>query len=549
MEARRRGASEGHRRRARLAQRLRGRARRGRRAQRVRGRGAGRGVPLRGAARHGRLQPRARGRCTPCSARVPATSSCTCSTPPIRPPCAAVEAAVDLETHAVRGRQQVRRHHRDGVLPRLLLRAPVRARRRARRPPLRGDHRRGHVARAGGPRPGLPRHLREPGDIGGRYSALSFFGMVPAALMGVDLDALPGRRARRGRGLRAGRAAARRTRPCASAPPSASWRGAAATSSRSCSSGALAPLGAWVEQLVAESTGKEGTRHPAGGPRAARRARALRRRPRVQRGPAGRPARRRPRRSAWRRSARPATPCSSTSSTTRYDLGGEFLRWEIAVAAAGHVLGIDPFDQPNVQESKDITKGLLAEYEATGELPAEAPGDDGRRLAFPVGDDGLPAALRAFLAQAAAGDYVALQAYVAPDDGRLGPAAGGPPAAARRPHRGHDARLRPALPALHRAAPQGRSRPGFVPAAPGARPRRCRYPGPAVQLRRAQARPGARRPGGALRAHGRRALRVCLGDDVPAGLTRLAGLVAALRLEPPTYPPDRHGRPGRTRRS
>ena len=50
------------------------------------------------------------------------------------------------------------------------------------------------------------------------------------------------------------------------------------------------------------------------------------------------------------------------------DLGGEFLRWEIAVAAAGHVLGIDAFDQPNVQESKDITKGLLAAYAKTGEL-------------------------------------------------------------------------------------------------------------------------------------------------------------------------------------
>ena len=96
-----------------------------------------------------------------------------------------------------------------------------------------------------------------------------------------------------------------------------------------------------------------------------------------------------------------------------YGLGGEFLRWEIAVATAGHVLGIDPFDQPNVQESKDNTKRLLAGFIAGGELLEETPEGDGR-LAYRVHDDDLPAALSAFLAQARSGDYVAIQAYVAP---------------------------------------------------------------------------------------------------------------------------------------
>ena len=57
-----------------------------------------------------------------------------------------------------------------------------------------------------------------------------------------------------------------------------------------------------------------------------------------------------------------------------WDVGGEFLRWEIATAAAGLVLGIDPFDQPNVQESKDLTKRLLAAFVERGKLPQIAPG-------------------------------------------------------------------------------------------------------------------------------------------------------------------------------
>ncbi len=95
--------------------------------------------------------------------------------------------------------------------------------------------------------------------------------------------------------------------------------------------------------------------------------------------------------------------CRSCTLDTRgaYDLGGQFLLWEIATAVAGAVLGIDPFDEPNVQESKDNTRRVLAEYEkARRRLPAEAPARR-RRVAFAVGDDGLRPALRDLLAPGA----------------------------------------------------------------------------------------------------------------------------------------------------
>ena len=174
-----------------------------------------------------------------------------------------------------------------------------------------------------------------------------------------------------------------------------------------------------------------------------------------------------------------------------YGLGGEFLRWEIAVATAGRVLGIDPFDQPNVQESKDNTKRLLAGYIASGELLEDLPEGDGR-LAYPVRDDELPAALAAFFAQAQPGDYVALQAYVAPGEAVWNDLEALRLYAARRPAPGDHAGLRPALPALDRPAAQGRAEQGPVPPAGGTRPGGRGHPRPALQLQRAQAGAGAR---------------------------------------------------------
>ena len=180
-----------------------------------------------------------------------------------------------------------------------------------------------------------------------------------------------------------------------------------------------------------------------------------------------------------------------------------------------------------MQESKDITKALLAEYAETGELPAEPPAADGRRVVYPVGDEGLPAALRDFVAQAAAGDYVALQAYVAP-----GQAVWEQMQALRLHLRdglrvattlGYGPRYLHSTGQLHKGGPNT----GLFLQLLGHDPDDVAIPGQPYSfgvLKRAQARGDL----SALRAHGCRAMRVCLGDDAPAGLARLAELVAAI---------------------
>ncbi len=364
-----------------------------------------------------------------------------------------------------------------------------------------------------------------PGDIGGRYSALSFFGIVPAALIGVDLERLldgvcamavacgPDVPAEQNPALRLGAAMGelalrgRDKLTLVFEPP-------------------LASLGAWVEQLVAESTGKEGTGilpvdleelGPAGAYGDDRVFAAVRLAGAADAGVAG----------ALEALRDAGHPVLEHEIADVRDLGGEFLRWEIAVAAAGHVLGIDAFDQPNVQESKDITKGLLGEYAATGELPAEPPADDGRRVVYPVGDEDLPAALREFLAQAAAGDYVALQAYVAP-----GQAVWDQLQAIRLQLRdglrvattlGYGPRYLHSTGQLHKGGPNT----GLFLQLLGHDPDDVEIPGQPYSfgtLKRAQARGDLT----ALRTHGCRAIRVCLGDDVPAGLARLAEIIAAV---------------------
>jgi transaldolase/glucose-6-phosphate isomerase len=180
--------------------------------------------------------------------------------------------------------------------------------------------------------------------IGGRYSALSVFGLLPAALMGVDVVRLLDRaeemreacRLEDGNpGLELG------------------FRLAETQFLR-----AGGDFGLWVEQLVAESTGKEGKGIVP-----------------VREG--GEPL-----------DVRLPDP---------YELGQEFFRWEFATAVAGSILGINPFDQPDVQAAKDRTNALLSE---TRPVPGTGPG--------PEGDVG------ALLAQAGPGQYVAIQAFIDP---------------------------------------------------------------------------------------------------------------------------------------
>ena len=206
--------------------------------------------------------------------------------------------------------------------------------------------------------------------IGGRYSALSNFGMVPAAVMGLDVET-PARRGRaHGAGLRS-RACRRRRTPglvlgtilgrlaaARASTSSPSWPRPASTTS-----------GAWLEQLIAESTGKEGKgiipvdRERLGPPTVYGDDRLfcyLR----LEAAPdAAQDA-------AVAALEAAGQPVVRIAVATHYDLGEEFVRWEIATAIAGSILGINPFNQPDVEASKLATRALTSEYEKTGALPA-----------------------------------------------------------------------------------------------------------------------------------------------------------------------------------
>ncbi|HNB53642.1 MAG TPA: hypothetical protein PK530_16960, partial [Anaerolineales bacterium] len=95
-------------------------------------------------------------------------------------------------------------------------------------------------------------------------------------------------------------------------------------------------------------------------------------------------------------------PTLAYTLADRYDLGAQYFLWEFATAVAGHLMDIQPFDQPNVESAKILARKMMAEYKATGQLPAA-------ETAPLTGD-----ALRAFLSQARAGDYLSVQAYVHP---------------------------------------------------------------------------------------------------------------------------------------
>jgi transaldolase / glucose-6-phosphate isomerase len=237
-----------------------------------------------------------------------------------------------------------------------------------------------------------------PPDIGGRYSALSYFGMVPGALMGVNVLEMLQR-------------AVEMEHSCADSVPVESnpgvWLGAVmgrlATQGRNkvtliCSP-RVATFGYWVEQLIAESTGKEGKGivpiegEPVGKPAVYGDDRVF-----VYIRMAADPPNR-----AVQALERAGQPVVTLTMRDKLDLGGEFLRWEVAVAIAGSVLGIDAFDQPNVQESKDNTKKVLAAFKQRGKLPpAES-------VAAAKAKPGIASLLK----KARKGAYFAIMAYTA----------------------------------------------------------------------------------------------------------------------------------------
>ena len=253
-----------------------------------------------------------------------------------------------------------------------------------------------------------------PPDIGGRYSALSYFGLVPAALIGLDV----GRLLEHARHVASvcGSAVKAHENP---AVKLGAALGEAALAGRDkmtvVTSPALAAFGTWLEQLVAESTGKEGVGivpidgEAVGAPELYGDDRIF-----VYLRLSGEhDARHREELHALSGAGHPVI---SLALSDIWDLGGEFLRWEIATAATGAVLGIDPFDQPNVQESKDLTRRLLTAFVADGRLPEAPPTVDGAPFSVFIGDEAAQGALRRLFGNLAAGDYFALQAYLPPSE-------------------------------------------------------------------------------------------------------------------------------------
>jgi transaldolase/glucose-6-phosphate isomerase len=369
-----------------------------------------------------------------------------------------------------------------------------------------------------------------PADIGGRYSALSYFGMVPAALMGLDIKKLLDR-------------AERIVHSCASVVPAADNPGArlGAIMGECAKAGRdkltivaaekISSLGLWVEQLLAESSGKEGkgiipvAGEALGSPSVYGDDRLF-----VSISVGKLDSETEVKLKALEAAGHPVV---YRTLTDLYDLGEEFFLWEIATAFAGWRLGINPFDQPNVQESKDATKELLEKFAAEGKLNEQpvlvtdgtltVHADETTIAALP--SSSVLEALRGHLARAGAGDYIALLNYIeeTPENESL--------IQQMRTHlrdttrcattTGYGPRFLHSTGQLHKGGPATGV---FIQVTA---PDRTDLPIPNQPytfsiLKQAQALGDFR----SLSSRGRRAIRVDLGADTTAGLRRLADLIA-----------------------
>jgi transaldolase/glucose-6-phosphate isomerase len=268
-----------------------------------------------------------------------------------------------------------------------------------------------------------------PPDIGGRYSALSYVGLVPASLIGIDLDAL----------LASAQAMLGACRePDAARNPGISLGLAIGTLAKGgrdkltfLTDDEISSFGAWAEQLIAESTGKHGVgivpvdAEPLGAVDAYGTDRTFVRLSMADADGSARDA-------LTDALAAAGHPVIRIEITDPIDLGAEFVRWEVAVAVAGAVLGIDPFDQPNVEEAKQLTRKLLEgvgqglDRRSTDAADAIAPiargdgltlyGDAALRLTAGGGDVG--GELTRHLARRRPNAYLCLQAFIAPTAAR-----------------------------------------------------------------------------------------------------------------------------------
>jgi transaldolase/glucose-6-phosphate isomerase len=267
--------------------------------------------------------------------------------------------------------------------------------------------------------------------IGGRYSVLSDFGMAPGAAMGLDVDKFLS-------------STAEMVRACSPTVPATEnpgfqlgvILGTAGVMGRDkvtiIASPKLYDFGAWAEQLIAESTGKIGKGlipvdlEPLGDPSVYGTDRVF-----VHlhvKGEGGEDSSEDARLDALAKAGHPVIKIGLSSTAT---LGQEFFRWEIAIAVAGSIIGINPFDQPDVEASKIKTKELTTAYESSGSLPAETPffevdgiklfTDDknAEALKKTTTEQSLNGFVKALVKSARPNDYFALLAYIERSDAHI----------------------------------------------------------------------------------------------------------------------------------
>ncbi|MBI1994787.1 MAG: phosphoheptose isomerase, partial [Deltaproteobacteria bacterium] len=253
---------------------------------------------------------------------------------------------------------------------------------------------------------GFRRVFHAPPDVGGRYSALTVFGLVPAALIGVDVQRVLDSAWRMVEA--SAFCVSESDNPCAIL---GATLGELALAGRDkvtfIASSSIQALPIWIEQLIAESTGKDGkgivpvVGEPIGSPDVYGEDRLF-----VYLEMAGEDDSDLRRRVEALEEA--GSPVVHTRLFEKADIGQEFFRWEVAVAAAGAAIGIHPFNQPDVELAKELARKAM-----------EASGKEGKAVQSPdlvsaAKRDELKGAIQAWLALAKSGDYIALQAFLQP---------------------------------------------------------------------------------------------------------------------------------------
>jgi len=332
-------------------------------------------------------------------------------------------------------------------------------------------------------------------DVGGRYSALSYVGLVPAAIIGVDIRLLL--------------ESARKLDPRAGVGLGAALAELAGNRRDKITflPGGLPGFGAWAEQLIAESTGKDGKGlipvdgEPLGRPEVYGDDRVF-----VRMRAAHRPDGLDGEVQALETAGHPVITIEVPDA---YDLGAEFLRWEIATATAGALLGVNPFDEPNVQEAKDATAAILAQGSLDPDIGGETLTPHNGPLVVAAAQGAPPRS------------YFAIQAFIQrkPENDEL---LARMRASVRFPTRlattsGYGPRYLHSTGQLHKGGPDGAV---FLQLTVDDPEEELPIPEAAYsfsRLKRAQALGDFR----ALQSRGRRVMRLHLGADATAGLTRL----------------------------